>query len=149
MAIVNRSLDASEQRKTFNFKWNAVVGTGATVVVGAVPYPSVIEGAQMAAYGLSGSPTWTLKIHRFIVGTGATYFAVSGAMSPSAFGTSGVQAAGLSLLASGNTLLNLLPNDVLMVETAGANSAVLSGALSVVLRPIQDIKANFALSSGV
>ena len=143
MAVINRALDSSEQMKVYDFKHNAVIGTGVTTIVGLVPYPAVLKGGQWAAYGLSGSPTWTLKVHRFIVGTGATYFAVSGANAPAAFGTSGVLQSGISLLAAGNTLLNLMVDDVLIAESGGANSAVLASAFSVAIQPIQDIKKHY------
>ena len=142
MAILNRSLDGSEQQKVFQER-TGTVATGVTLPIMVVPYPSVLKGAQMWAYGLSGAPTWTLKVHRFIVGTGATYFAVSGANAVPAFGTSGVPQSGASLLASGNTLLNLVTDDVLMLESGGANTAVNDGVVAVSLQPIQDIKKHF------
>lgn len=145
MAIVNRTLDGSEQMKVFEYALGdgGAVATGVTQAVCIVPYPAVLKGAQVVGYGISGSPTWTLKVHRFIVGTGATYFAVSGAQAIPAFGTSGVPQSGVSLLASGHTLLNLMADDVLMVETGGANSAVLKGNLAIAIQPIQDIKKHF------
>lgn len=142
MAIINRGLDSSEQMKVFSYRTGAVA-TGVTVPAIPVPYPCVLKGAQAWAYGLSGSPTWTLKVHRFIVGTGVTYFAVSGANALPAMGTSGVMQSGASLLASGNTLLNLMKDDVIFVESGGSNAAVADGVISVALQPTQDIKKHF------
>lgn len=142
MAIVNRSLDSSEQIKVFNCSTGAVA-TGATFFAIGVPYPCVIKAAQMWAVGLSGSPTWTLKVHRFIVGTGLTAFAISGANALPAMGTSGVMQSGVSLLASGNTLLNLVKDDLLFISSAGTDAAVAAGCLSVALQPIQDIKKHY------
>jgi len=142
MPILNRGLDSSEKIKVFQEPLGAVA-TGVTNPIMSVPYPSVLKGAQMWAYGLSGSPTWTLKVHRFIVGTGATYFAVSGAQAVPAFGTSGVPQSGVSLLASGHTLLNLLADDVIMLESAGTDAAVTKGMVAIALEPIQDIKKHF------
>jgi hypothetical protein len=95
-------------------------------------------------FGVSGSPTYTLAVNRFIAGSGFTTWAVSGAEAPAVFGTSGVLARGMSLLASGSTLLNLLPND-LLTYTSGASNAAASVGIAVVLRPIQDVKKHFAL----
>ncbi len=143
MAIVNRGLDASEQRKVFKDSKNALA-TGITTVLCVVPYASVLEGAMLAAFGVSGSPTYTLAVNRFIAGSGFTTWAVSGAEAPAVFGTSGVLARGMSLLASGSTLLNLMPND-LLTYTSGASNAAATVGIAVVLRPIQDVKKHFAL----
>ncbi len=149
MAIINRALDVSEQRKTFDAKAGATAN-GVTGILCTVPWASVLDGAQVAAFGLSGAPTVTLKVNRFIIGAGVTAFAVSGAEAVAAFGTSGVLARGMSLLASGNTLLNLLPNDVIMWEAGGGTGAAATGySVSIVLRPLQDIKTHFKLSSGI
>lgn len=144
MAITNRGLDQSEQRKVVGTKLGATA-TGVTAIVDFVAYPCVLEKAQFAAFGLSGAPTYQLVVNRFIAGAGATAINVGSANAVPAFGTSGVLAVGASLPASGSTLLNLLPGDVVMVLSAGANTAATGLAVSMVLRPIQDIKINFGL----
>ncbi len=145
MAIVNRSLDASEQRKTL--KVTAVaIATGATGLIGIVPNACTLDGLQMAAFGISGSPTAVVHVHRFIVGTGFTSWAVSGIEPQFAYGTSGVNARGMSLLASGSTLLNLLPNDCLMYLTAGSNAGCAFFSIAAVMKPLQDIKTHFGIS---
>lgn len=144
MAIVNRSLDVSEQRKVFKYS-DKLMATGVTAPICVVPWPSTIDGAMLAAFGLSGSPTYQVFVNRFIVGTGFTTWALTGAEVPSAFGTSGVLARGMSMVASGSTLLNLQANDLLTVTSAVANTAS-TVSVAVVLKPIQDIKYNFGLS---
>lgn len=142
MAVINRTLDISEQRKTFGVVAGAIA-TGVTTIVAVVPWPCTLDAAQFQAFGNSGSPTAQLVVNRFIVGSGVTAFAVGSANALPAFGTSGVIVLGASLPAAGSTLLNLLPNDVIHMESGGANSAVQRLAATVVLKPIQDIKKNF------
>ncbi len=146
MAITNRALDPSEQRKNVDYTFGALA-TGVTGMVGVVAWPSVLERGQMVSVGVSGSPTAQLVVQRFIPGSGFTTWAVSSANAAVAFGTSGVPVSGLSLLAAGSTLLNLQANDVLSIATGGANSAVTGLFVGLVLRPIQDIKTNFGATS--
>jgi hypothetical protein len=145
MAIVNRTKDASEQRIVLKQSYGAIA-TGTTNVIAIIPHAGVLEGIQMAAVGLSGSPTHAVHLHRFIVGTGFTGWAVTGAEAPAAFGTSGVLARGMSMLASGSTLLNVLPNDCLVFLPGGTNSGCASSSFSAVVKPIQDIKTFFGIS---
>lgn len=144
MAIVNRSLDQSEQRKVLDYSVGALA-TGLTIPAFMIPYPCVLEAGQLAAFGVSGAPTYQLAVQRFIVGAGATAFTVGSANAAPAFGTSGVPVAGLSLPASGSTLLELQANDVITVTSGGSNSAVTGLHVSLVVRPIQDLKKYFGL----
>lgn len=154
MAVVNRTLDASEQRKVFAVV-NAATATGVTLNLGLVPYPSTLVEAQVAAWGLSGAPSYQLSVNRFISGTGFTTIVLAtgtsnlpaefGTSGPGAFGASLFGASGMVLAASGSTLLNLLANDLLMVTSGGSNSAVKGLAIDVVIQPIQDIKVHFGL----
>jgi hypothetical protein len=148
MAIINRTKDATEQRKIFTFSAGAFA-TGATATVCHVPYPCTLESGQIAAFGLSAAPNYTLTINRFIAGAGATAIVVATGTSnvPSAFGTSGVAALGGSgiVMPWGSTLMSLLPNDVVMVTSGVANAAVTGLAITLVVKPIQDIKVHFGL----
>ena len=142
MGVINRTLDNSQQREVVGVAAGALA-TGVTGIVAHVNTPVVLDAAQMAAFGISGSPTVQLVINRFIVGTGFTAISVGSANAVPAFGTSGVMVAGASLPAAGSTLLNLLPNDVIMYQTGGSNSAVTGLSVHLVLRPIQDVKKYF------
>lgn len=144
MGIVNRTKDQSEQRVVASVALSAL-GTGVTIPILQVPSPCVLEAGSLAAFGISGSPTYQLSIQRFIVGAGATVFSLGSANAAPAFGTSGVPVSGLSLPASGSTLLNLLTNDVICVTSGAANAAVTGLNLSLVVRPIQDIRKYFGL----
>lgn len=152
MAVVNRTLDASEQRKVYQASFPKVggasftnVATGTTAVVAVVPGPCTLDAMQIIAYGISGAPTVQLNVDRFIVGTGFTtiILATGSSNTPGAFGTSGSPTAVIA--ASGSTLLNLLANDVLIATTGAANAAANSLSVAVVLKPIQDIKKQFGV----
>lgn len=148
MAVINRALDASEQRKIIAAKYVATELTnGLTNHIGFVPWPGVIDAGQIAVEGVSGAPAYVLGVARFIVGTGFTLIVVGSSQVPPALGTSGVMGSGLSLPASGSTLLNVLANDLLMLSTLGGTGAAATKvSVSVVVKPIQDIKTHFGLS---
>jgi hypothetical protein len=141
MAIVNRSLDASEQRKVIQVVAGAVA-TGVSGIIGVVPWPCTLDAGEIAAFGLSGAPNYGLILNRFVVGAGVTAITIAVGTSniPLAYGTSGGWS--MVLPASGSTLLSLQANDVLMFQSGVANTAVTGLAVSVVLKPIQDIKIN-------
>lgn len=155
MSIVNRTLDASEQRKVIQQNF-AATATGVTLNIGVVPFPCIIEEAQICAWGLSGAPGNALAVNRFIAGTGfTTWVLATGATNtPAEFGTSGIGTFGASLFgssgmvltnAAGSTLNQLLSNDLLTLTTSVANTAVKGLTIDVVLRPIQDVKVHFGL----
>jgi hypothetical protein len=97
-----------------------------------------IQTAKAYAAGLSGAPTSTLYVERFVVGTGGSTFAVGGALTHSAFGTSGIQS--YSLPASGSSLLDCQAGDVIRVLTAGSNAALGELMVDIVLKNVADIK---------
>lgn len=140
--VLNRTNDASQQKQVYEFK-AGLTGTGVSAIVAHIAYPCVAQAGQIAAFGLSGAPSYQLVVNRFVVGAGATSWAITGANIPPAYGTSGVLATGMSMLASGQTLLNLMPNDVVMVQTAVANTAATCLAVNLVVQAIQDQKKFF------
>lgn len=154
MGIVNRTNDATEQRKSFDLI-AAATATGVTLTVGLVPWPCVLDVAQLAIWGASGAPSFALAVNRFIAGTGFTTIVLAtgtsnipaefGTSGPGAFGASLFGASGMVIAAAGSTLLNLLQNDLLTLTTGVANTAVKGLAVSVALRPIQDIKVFYGL----
>lgn len=150
MGILNRTKEASEQRVVLAVS-NAATATGVTLTMGIVPYPSVVDCGQIAAWGLSGAPSYAVIAQRFIAGSGVTQVTVATGTSniPAEFGTSGAGAFGASLfgasgLVVGSSIL-LLANDLLTVVSGVANAAAKGLAVSVVLRPIQDTKVHFGL----
>lgn len=163
MGILNRTKEQSEQREKFFVNLSgavggasAIIGTGATFPVMLVPYPCNLQGIQIAAFGVSNSPQYSVAVQRFIAGTGYTSWLVTtgasnipanfGTSGPGVFGTSAFgQSAMLLTNAVGSTLNLLMPNDVLTVTTGGSSSAALNVLMTVVVQPIQDTKVNFNL----
>lgn len=137
MALINRDKDASEQKDVIQVSY-AAVGTGLTLIVAQVPYPCTVVDCRLAAVGLSSAPTVAFQTSRFITGTGnTTLTGIAGTWTATALGTSGpVQA---SLQASGSSLLSLQAGDVITIQSGGANSALASLSVEVVLKKTQDI----------
>jgi hypothetical protein len=143
MAVVNRTFDASEQKRPLSFSY-AAVATGLTLQSVLVPYASTLNAVRVAAVGISGTPTLDMRVWRFIVGTGVTTIAGGATtLTMQAVGTSGVQA--MVLAASGSTLLNLQAGDVITMTSGGANSAVAQLSGAVVIQALQDIRTTFGV----
>lgn len=152
MAIVNRTLDPSEQKKVYEIT-AAATATSVTLTVGLVPYQANLIGAQLIAWGLSGAPSFALAINRFIAGSGFTTIVVGtgtsnipaeyGTSGPGAFGASLFGTSGMVLAAVGSTLMQLQANDLLTLTTGVANTAVKGLACAVVIQPTVDIKYHF------
>lgn len=137
MAIVNRDLDASEQRSVLNFRSTAQINTGATHLVALMPYAGSIQSARAVGLGLSGAPIVNFQIQRFAGGNTVIACGISGLVL-NAFGTSGVL--GYSgLAAQGSTLLNFQAGDMLLMEFSGANTAALTVVAEIVVKKTQDI----------
>jgi hypothetical protein len=144
MAVVNRTLDASEQKKVFSVAAGAVA-TGVTGILAVVPYASTLNAGAIQIFGISGAPNYSVVCNRFIAGAGVTAITVAVGTSniPLAYGTSGSWS--MVLPAAGSTLLQLQANDVLMYQSGVANSAVTGLNMAIVLQPIQDIKVQFGV----
>lgn len=143
MGIVNRTLDASEQKQTYMFNWSGTSGSiavGTTLMSAPIPSPGVLQAAVVSCQGASVVPTSSLQVVRFIPGAGVTTISGLGAsFVVPAIGISGVLS--VSLVASGSTLLNLLAGDCFQMIN-GVNSVV-SPVLSVVVKKTQDIATSF------
>lgn len=151
MAIVNRDLDPSQQRQTYQALLdrtpssisagiaNPGLSTGNTFLVCNIPFPSQLMAASEACYGTSGSPVHSLWIYRFAAGF--TSIAIGQTMAITAFGTSGIQ--GFSLFAA--TTFQLLAGDQLVLYTQASNAAVANAMVTVVVKALQDIKTDFGV----
>lgn len=137
MAVTNRAEDPSQQRKMVDISIGAFA-TGATSVLWQIPFNCVLNAIQVAAFGISGTPTVAVVNNRFIVGTGSTALTVATGTSNAlvAFGTSGVGSSGILV---GASFINLLANDVLMIQLGGTTSAVTGLSGNMVVTPIQDV----------
>jgi hypothetical protein len=137
MGLINRDKDVSEQKEVINVSWPALA-TGLTIVVWQAPYPCTVVDCRIGAVGLSGSPTIAFQTNRFIAGTGITVLTgIAGTYTELALGTSGPFQA--SLQAAGSSLLALQQGDVITIQTGGANAAIASVALQLVVKKTQDI----------
>lgn len=140
MAIVNRDLDASEQKYVMSRELGAVA-TGASSWVGLVPSPGQILEMKVSGRGLSGTPVYQLAVHRW-TSAGITGIALGSAITlAGAFGLSG-GAIG-STYAASNTLSAVQAGDLLTINSSGANTAVTDLVVGVVIQATQDIKKSF------
>lgn len=136
MAIVNRDLDVTQQPYSVTTVAGAVA-TGITTLVHLVPNPSQLVAAGIKAFGLSGSPVYSLNVLRAtadgptLIGLGATVTAVGGLSAV-------VQ--GFSITGMTNPLQT---GDVLMLNSGAANTAVTGLVLTTVFKPLQDVKTYF------
>lgn len=156
MAIVNRAKDVSEQKDVISVKLGALV-TGTSHLACALPSPGILAAIDVAADGVSGAPTWQFNLLRFIPGAGQTAIAVGvSTLAVVAYGTSGIQqVAGSSmggypsalpaLAPQSSTLAIVQAGDLLQIVTGGANTAVNSSVVSVVVKKTQDVLSQFGI----
>lgn len=137
MGIINRTKDVSEQKQLVEVLIDDTI-TGRAYPVYQAPRAQTLVDARNVGMGLSGAPTMSLFLNRFIVGTGAASYPIGGALTVSAFGTSGAQQ--YSLPASGSSLLNLQSGDVIYAKAGGSAAALADDVVSLVVQDIQDIK---------
>lgn len=146
MGITNRANNASQQRVPLNFIDNVGLTSGQTGVLAYVPFPCVLNAAQVAAFSIASAPNLLLTVSRFIVGAGVTTWNLGSTFLPNSFGTSGVLGSGISLPASGSTLNILTANDVLGFVVGGGSTAAIYGlAGCFVVEPIQDSRVFLGL----
>lgn len=137
MGIINRTKDVTEQKEVVSVLIDDTI-TGRVYPVYKAPRAQTLVDVRNDCLGLSGAPTMSLFLNRFVVGTGGQSFAVGGALTASAFGTSGSQQ--YSLPASGSSLLAMQSGDWLSVKAGGANAALTDNMIELVIQNIQDIK---------
>lgn len=140
MSIANRTKDLSEQKDLQMFTIDDTI-TGRIYPIYLAPRAQTITDAKSFALGLSGAPTTSLFLNRFIVGTGFASYAIGGALTVSALGTSGYQT--FSLPATGNSVLALSAGDVITAKVGGANAALTDMGIELVVQNIQDFKTWF------
>lgn len=143
MAINNSGFATSEKRRHLTFSnFNLAAANGETGVLQIVPFAGTLDSAQIAFFNISSNPSFMLTASRFIVGQGFTSWNIGSTFAIPAFGTSGVLASGISLPASGSTLLQLMKNDVIGYAVGGSGSVVGGMCGDLVINAIQDVKTN-------
>lgn len=155
MAIINRSLDSSEQKQTFVFfnpRFNDTTGvsntviTGVTCVFAMVPFAGgVLESVRYLAQGVSNSMQVQPLILRNTSG-GVTLINPSiSNMVLQNLSVSGI--VGYSgLAATGSTLLQLQVGDGLAFATSVANASAQQLVLEFVVKKTADITQTFGIS---
>lgn len=148
MAITNRDLDTSEQKRAFSVtigKKSAPNITAATLMLGTVPFQSELKALSVVGFGLSGAPQAEFRIQRFIPGSGHTIIAPGITCIIPEMGVSGPVS--VSLPAAGHSLLQLLAGDQLIALTGVANTSTDSMTVGYVLKALQDFKADYGSST--
>jgi hypothetical protein len=150
MGLINRDKDASEQRDVWTWTTNTAVGVSQSLNLFIAPFSCQVLGLQVAAFGLSATPTLNWNIQRFIVGSGVTTLATgfTTATVGAAFGTSGPIGAtgvgvGLQGLTAGTSLLTMQKGDIFICISSTANSAA-TYAQSIITQRLQDITSDFS-----
>lgn len=139
MAIVNRSLDTTEQLMAVKMEMQFEPGAtlfvaGQSLLAGSVDFPVTIVAVNHVVNGISGSPLVDFFVRR---ATSAGVTAIAIGISGMVGSTFRVGYSGLA--ATGSTLLNLSAGDQLYVRTTTANAAIEKMSLSVVVQKTQDI----------
>lgn len=136
MSIIAREMHLSEKKRETNIAYNAVLATGVTSLVKQIEYNSMLTGVNMSAFGLSGSPIYSLSVFRFNSTGGLTNVGLGLTLTPLAYGTSG--SVGFSMTPPGATLL---AGDLLTLTTGVANTAIATGILTIVEMPVFDYRS--------
>ena len=145
MGIINRTKDVTDKHHPLPFAFaNLSFTNGETGVLAYVPFPCTLRNASIATFSVVGSINLILTVNRFIVGAGFTSYTLGSTFALRSFGTSGVFANGISLPASGSTLLQLMPNDVIgYLASAGATASCSGIAGDVLITAVQDVTKYF------
>lgn len=145
MAIVNRSLDISQQREVYNARVpTTAVGSSTLISLFNVPYQSALRGAAIACEGVSGAVVGSVAVNRFVPGAGLTAILVAGAsMALQNLGTSGVQGFTVPI---GGSVFQLLQGDIVSLVLVGGNN-ILEAQVCLVLTALQDIKSPLGITA--
>lgn len=144
MAIVNRDLDASQQKETFNVVLKTVINN-ATLSVAVFPYPCTIDSIRTVCNGISGAPT---ALFFRSPAAGITLEAIGTTGLVPSLGVSGVISSQSFLVGAGSTLLSFPANGVLTMISGGGTGAAADAVLvQVVVKKVQEIVAHNGSSS--
>lgn len=146
MAIANRELDTSEQKKAFSKQVGIATTTGGTYPALIAPFQGELKAAYVAAKSITGAPSVELEVYSFVVGAGYTINSVlSTAKAVVASGTSGPVA--LVLGTAGSTQVRFNAGDLIVATVTGAGSGYENLEVSMVIQALQDIKSDFGSST--
>jgi len=133
MPIVNNSVSANEQKERFMINLGPSLISGSTIVIGPIPYPSVLTAVAVGAVTSSATSSSSVEVARFIPGSGFTTISGLGAsfVIPQ-IGVSGMLS--VSLTTAGSTLLLLQSGDFLQFRV---NAGVNMGAFECIVQKTQ------------
>ena len=131
MGIINRDLDPSQKKIVLDKSFGAIA-TGVTSLLGIVPFNASLQGFNLAPFGLSGAPVYSLSVFRGVA-AGLTSVGLGVTVTASALGASGPM--GATITGIGATLLR---GDVLVMLSGVANTAVASANVSVTISGSND-----------
>lgn len=144
MAIENRDLGNAQQCTSYQVLVgqgaSSLIGTGTTAAICVVPFPAQLATANMVGFGLSGSPTAQFDVTRYNSAGVTTITGIVTALTVQ--GATISQANGFTV-SSGASLVPLQTNDILHFRTGGANTAMVSATVCLVLKSLQDVKTHF------
>ncbi len=139
MPIINQNLDISEKKVWADTVLGAVA-TGVTALIRLIPYNCMLQGFNLSAFGLSGTPTYSLSVYRATSG-GLTSIPLGLSLAATTFGTSGpigVTFIGSSGYGAGVTLL---AGDALFMISGTADTSITTGIASSAIAALGDFKS--------
>lgn len=137
MAVINRDLDASQQKEVIDLNLGAVA-TGVTKYLYVAPFPGTLQSARFAAQGVSNAMQVAFSKVVFIAGAGSTAIGM-GISNMVLQNTSVSGVIGYSgLAAQGSTLLNFNQGDVIQAVTSVASGNATDLVLQLVIKKTQD-----------
>jgi hypothetical protein len=135
MAINNGALDPTEKLFLMEREINGTA-SGSSLILAVVPFAARVAGAYQSVLGISGTPTHTLSVTRFVTGAGQTNIGnIGAALTCVAYGTSGLQ--GYSLTRG----FTVAAGDLIVLTPGGADSAVGKASLNIVLQALNEYKS--------
>lgn len=138
MAIVNRDMDATEQRDVYCESLTSVP-TGTTLSLFTLPYPCSLQSVRSTALGVSNAMQVAFLKLVYVSGSGSTFIPI-GISNLVLVNHASIGSQGSSYLAAqGSTLLNFQAGDALAVLSSVANGNALSLNIQAVFKKTQDI----------
>lgn len=146
MPIINRDLQASQQKACYQDNFTSVVAAGNTYIVSFLPTNGLVTGVFAAAVGISNTPALSFWLYRFLVGqslstgvtnAGYTFIGLGATLTVPAFGTSGWAFYGPTMngLTTSNVIgITCLQGDFLVAQLSGSNAALTTAVIGGIVK---------------
>lgn len=146
MPIINRNLQASQQRTCYQGNFSSVVAAGNTYIVSFLPNNGIVTGVFATAIGISNTPALSFWLYRFnqgqslstgVTNAGYTFIGLGATLTVPAYGTSGFAFYGATI--NGLTIANVmgttcLVGDYLVAQLSGSNAALTTAVIGGVVK---------------